>query len=88
MPYAAQRAEIERNFEAFESLLTELLPQKAGQFVLMRSGTLIDVYPKAVDALAAGNERFADGKFSVQRVIHRPLDLGFLSYASSERDTN
>ena len=87
MAHAARRAEIKRNYEAFEGLLTSLLPEKAGQFALFRSGELVDVFPKAIDALLEGNERFADGRFSVQRITDRPMDLGFLSYASGERDT-
>ena len=83
----ARRQEIERNFEAFQNLLTSLLPDKAGQFALLRNRKLIATFPKAVDALIEGNERFGDGQFSVQRIIDRPLDLGFLSYASGERDT-
>lgn len=87
MAQAARRQEIERNFEAFEALLGGLLPSKAGQFALLSGTKLIDVFPSAGDALAEGNNRFGDGHFSVQRITNRPLDLGFLSYASGERGT-
>lgn len=87
MAQAARRQEIERNFEAFESLLSTLLPQKAGQYALLSGSQLMGVFPDAVDALTEGNERFGDGNFSVQRITNRPVDLGFLSYASGERVT-
>lgn len=87
MARAARRHEIKRNFEAFETLLGTLLPQKAGQYALLSDSQLMGVFPSAVEALAEGNERFGDGNFSVQRITNRPVDLGFLSYASGERVT-
>ena len=87
MASATQRVEIERNYQVFEGLLAGLLPEKAGQYALLRDQELVDVLPKTIDALTVGAERFPDGRFSVQRITARPLDLGFLSYASSERDT-
>ena len=87
MAPAARRHEIERNFEAFETLLGSLLPQKAGHYALLSDTRLVDVFPTAVEALTEGNERFGDGNFSVQRITNRPVDLGFLSYASGERVT-
>jgi hypothetical protein len=87
MAQAARREEIERNFTAFESLLGGLLPEKAGQFALLSNRKLIGVFSNAIDALTEGHDRFGDGNFSVQRITNRPLDLGFLSYASGERVT-
>lgn len=87
MAQPARRHQIERNFAAFESLLGSLLPQKAGQYALLSDSELKGVFPSAVDALTEGNERFGDGNFSVQRITNRPVDLGFLSYASGERVT-
>lgn len=84
---AARNHEIEQNFRAFEGFLASLLPEHAGHFALLSSQQLVGVYPRAVDAMLEGYERFGDGNFSVQRITNRPLDLGFLSYASSERDT-
>jgi hypothetical protein len=86
MAQAQRRREIEENFRAFEGLLSTLLPDRAGQFALLRHRTLVEVFPTAIEALMEGQERFADGLFSVQRVTDRPLDLGFLSYASGDRD--
>lgn len=84
----ARAREMKRNFQAFEGLLAELVQKNAGQFALMSNGELVGVYPDAFEALRDGDRRFGDGNFSVQRIVTRPLDLGFLSYASSERDTH
>ncbi len=82
-----QRQEIEQNFRAFEGMLATLMRDHAGGFALLHQQELVGVFPKAVDAVSEGHSRFGDGVFSVQRVVDRPLDLGFLSYASGERDT-
>lgn len=83
----ARTREIKRNFQAFEGLLIELTLKSPGQFALMSNGELVGVYSGAFEALKEGDRKFGDGNFSVQRIVTRPLDLGFLSYASSERDT-
>jgi hypothetical protein len=87
MAQTERRHEIEENFRAFESFLEALLPERAGQFALLRHRRLVEVFPSAIEALTQGYERFTDGLFSVQRVTDRPLDLGFLSYASGDRDS-
>ena len=84
---AERRHEIEQNFRAFESYVSTLLPDHAGEFALLSGRELIGVYPRAFEAMSVGHDRFGDGNFSVQRITTRPLDLGFLSYASSDRDT-
>lgn len=84
---AQRKQEIEQNFRAFENYVSSLLPEHAGEFALLSGRQLIGVFPRAFEAMAAGHDRFGDGHFSVQRITNRPLDLGFLSYASSDRDT-
>lgn len=85
---AEQRREIEQNFRAFEGYLATLLPEHAGEFALLHGGELVDLFPTAIDAMTEGYHRFGgDGLFSIQRVIDRPVDLGFISYAAGERDT-
>lgn len=80
------RHEIDQNYAAFEKLMPTLLTKHAGGFALLRERQLVGVYSKAVDAVAEAQQRFADGIFSIQRITDRALDLGFLSYASGERD--
>jgi hypothetical protein len=80
------RHEIDQNYRAFEELMPTLLPKHAGGFALLRERQLVGVYSKAIDAVAEAQQRFSDGVFSIQRITDRALDLGFLSYASGERD--
>lgn len=66
-------------------MIASLLPAHSGEFALLRQRELVDVFPRAIDAMSEGYHRFDDGLFSVQRITDRPLDLGFLSYATDER---
>jgi hypothetical protein len=79
--------EIDQNFQFFQGFVASLLPEKFGQFALLRARKVIGVYPRVADAMVAGHGSFADGIFSVQKVTDRPLDLGFLSHASDDRIT-
>lgn len=81
-----RKHEIEQNFNAFQGLVASLLPEHFGEYALLRGRELVQVFPRVFDAMSEGHGRFADGLFSVQRVIDHPLDLGFLSYAEDERD--
>ena len=76
--------EITRNFAYFETVVGDLMPRHAGHYALLRDQTLVDVYARPGEAVAAAASRFDDGRFSVQRVIDRPLDLGFLSYGAGD----
>lgn len=81
MDDTAQEREVDRNYEAFQSHLPQLIRQYAHQHALMRHGQIVALYNNASDALKAGGERFADGIYSVQEVTDRPIDLGFFSHA-------
>jgi len=77
--------EIERNFEYFQTVLSSLLPEHYGEFALLHDKKIVGLYTHALKAMSEGYIRYADGSFSVQRVINRPLDLGFLSYGANDR---
>ena len=77
--------EVDRNYEAFERLLPELLTTERGKVALMRSGRIVDFFSSEALALAEGRGRFPDGLFSVQEVTDRPADLGFFSHAINTR---
>ena len=83
------RAELERegdsNFDVFVEQLHSLMPQHAGEYVLMRNGRMISFHQNANDALAAGRAAFSDGIYSIQEVTDRPIDLGFFSHAVDPR---
>lgn len=77
--------EITQNFEFFQTRVESLLPKHFGEFALLRNRSIIGLFPSAVEAMSQGYDKYEDGIFSVQRVINRPLDLGFLSYGTSDR---
>ena len=83
---AAQREhEIERNFEAFQKQVPDLIPSKEGKFALMHSESIEGFFDSLTEAIVTGHRRFANGMFSIQQVTAAPLDLGYFSHANSER---
>jgi hypothetical protein len=83
MPFAKQEREIEENFLFFLSAVPGLMDAHEGEFALLRQKQIVALYPTAAAAAAAGHDQFSDSIFSVQRVVDKPYDLGFLSNGSS-----
>ena len=79
----SRRDQIDKNYQAFERVLPELIRTQAGKFALMRDGSIIAFFDTARDALIAGDKLYQDGLFSIQEVIRTPADLGFYSHAMS-----
>ena len=77
----AKRAEIDRNLTALLGFLPEILPDRRGQYALLRNGEIVDYFATAIDAVIAGNGRFLDRMFSVQQVTDDVIELGIMSYA-------
>ena len=77
--------EIDRNLEKFLAMLPSLLPQHAGQYVLMRHVAVVDFFDSALDAQIAGNQKFGDMVFSIQPVEETVEQLGYFSYAIDQR---
>ena len=69
------------NYEAFRKLLPEILKSHAGQFALMRDGSIVEYFSTLGDAVKFGKEKFGDHNFSVQEVTSQSANLGFHSYA-------
>lgn len=83
-----REAEIKQNFLYFQDIVPGLMADHAGQYALLHARSVVGIFEKPIDAVSAGARKFADGLFSVQKVIDRPLDLGFLSYGSGDRITD
>ena len=81
-------AELRRYFEYFQTVVDGLMGRHSGEYALLHDRSVVQVFKRPIDAVAAGQERFSDGLFSVQRVIDRPFDLGFMSYGSGDRTTD
>jgi hypothetical protein len=79
----AREAEIRQNYTFFKGVVSGMMDEHAGKFALIRDCSVIAVYQTAGEAVAEGTQRFGDSPFSVQRVINRPIDLGFLSHATN-----
>jgi len=80
-------AEIQENYRYFQSVVASLMRDHEGEFALLHSCAVVGVFSRAVDAMTEGYTRFGPQAFSVQRVTDRPIDLGFLTSASSDRIT-
>lgn len=75
--------EIRQNYCFFKNIVPSLMDQHAGKFALIHDCQIIDYYESASDAVTHGSKRFGNSPFSVQLVINRPIDLGFLSHATN-----
>ncbi len=77
---AGMTTEVDRNYEVFRELLPELLKTHAGKFAVMHNGEFITCLDTVGDALRFGDAKFGEGRFSIQEVTSRYLNLGFYSY--------
>lgn len=77
-----REAEIRRNYDFFKSVVASLMPQHAGEVALIHEQKIVGCYSTADEAVNEGVKMFGNLPFSIQRVINRPIDLGFLSHAT------
>ena len=75
------QSEVDRNYEAFTSLLPDLMRTHASKWALLHDGALTAVFDTARDAHLAGTKLYPGACFSVQEVTNRPADLGWFSHA-------
>lgn len=69
--------EIDRNFDAFLTMLPDLLQRAPGKFALLHATSLVELFDTSVSAVIAGLQRFGPGEYSVQEVTERVDNLGF-----------
>ena len=81
----AREVTIRQNFHYFQGIVGSLMESHAGQYALLHASSVVDIFARPMEALEAGYAKFSDGQFSVQKVIDRPLDLGFISYGAGGR---
>lgn len=81
MSNASLKKEIDDNLEYFLKELPNILPVQAGKFALLRHQEIVGYFDTAADALAAANNSYQDGIFSIQQVTTGGVGLGFFSYA-------
>lgn len=77
----ARENEIDHNYDFFQRNLAKLLPERRGQFALLRSKKIIGFFPGPGDAYRSGLAQFPDEIFSIQEVEDRPAEMGMMSFA-------
>ena len=83
MMQAEHEAEIEQNFQYFQSVVGTLMSKHKGEYALIRDCEVVSYFKSSALALITGHDKFPDGLFSVQEVIDRPVDLGFYSHVAN-----
>ena len=75
-----QDEQVRLNYEAFKRLLPDLMKDE-NKYALLRDGELVAVYDTMPDAVTTAEKMFADGRWSIQRITDRPVNLGYRSRA-------
>jgi hypothetical protein len=73
--------EIDRNLIAFQTVVSGYLDKHRGWFAILRDQKIVEIEACLSDAIEKAHSRFADGRFSIQEITDRPIDLGFFSHA-------
>ena len=81
----SQDHEVQRNLYAFLPKLPQLLPEHEGSFAVLHDQQIESIHKKLSDALKAAHSKFADDRFSIQKVTEKPLELGMFSSADNQR---
>lgn len=72
--------EVDANYEAFKKELPKLMKGKEkGKYALLHNCQIKGFFADSDEALSAGNKRFHDKPFSIQKVDDKPVDLGIFS---------
>jgi hypothetical protein len=79
------REQVDRNYEAFRTMLPSILPLHEGKYALMKDGAAVGFYSTLEDAYMTANQFYKDQPFSVQKVTNVAVDLGFFSHAIHSR---
>ena len=76
-----QEREVEVNYEAFKAQFGDLYSTHAGEYALMRDGKVVEFFQEFNDAMKTGRLLYSDRVFSVQKVSHEKVDLGYWNHA-------
>ncbi|HXW27229.1 MAG TPA: hypothetical protein VEK73_20960 [Xanthobacteraceae bacterium] len=75
------REEVERNYQAFLSLLPSIIALHRNKYALMKNGQAVGFYSTLEDAYMTAHKFYPDEPYSVQKVTDVAVDLGFFSHA-------
>ena len=76
-----ERADVLKNYAAFEAMRAELEASRLGQFAVLHDGQLVGTYPSIREARAAGSAHCGIGNFSTQEIRSEPIELGTMAAA-------
>lgn len=72
--------QVDKNYEYFKKHLDGIYADKKDKFVLIKDQEFVGYFSSQEDALEAGNLKYEDGLFSVQKVTKDIIHLGFNTY--------
>jgi hypothetical protein len=75
-----QDEQVKINYEAFKRLLPSL-HKDANKVALMRDGEVVAIIDTMPDAVTTAQKLFPDGRWSIQRITDKPINLGYRSRA-------
>lgn len=76
-----ERADVLKNYAAFESMRAGLVASHLGQFAVMHDGQFIGTYASIREARIAGNARCGVGNYTTQEIRSEPVELGSVAAA-------
>jgi hypothetical protein len=76
-----QDEQVKLNYDVFKKLLPSLL-KDVNKYALMRDGEVVAIYDTMPDAVTTAQKLFPDGRWSVQRITDKPINLGYRSRAA------
>lgn len=76
-----KRADVLKNFTAFEAMRAELEASHLGKFAVLHDGQLVGTYASIREARTAGSTHCGVGNFSTQEIRAEPIELGTISAA-------
>ena len=72
--------EVKENYAFFKTQVAELKKDYLKKFALLHKKKIIDFFVSEDDAIKIGMKDYGEGKFSVQEVNDKTIDLGYQSY--------
>ena len=76
-----ERADVLKNYAAFEAMRAELKASHLGQFAVLHDGQLVGTYASIREARTAGNAHCGVGNFPTQEIRSEPIELGTMAAA-------
>lgn len=73
--------EIALNYDVFQRMLVQLLPEHRGEFALIRHKKIVGFFKDPGAAYREGLARYQDELFSLQEVDDQPVEMGLTSLA-------